>query len=133
MKEVMAVIRINKMNETKQALADVGITSFSATGRVLGRGKGLVDYRILHGAEQNYDEAIARLGESPTLIAKRLITIIVSDNFVERTVKAIIKANQTGNSGDGKIFVLPVLEATRVRTGETVTGPSGGSVLDAGI
>jgi nitrogen regulatory protein PII 2 len=56
---------------------------------------------------------------------------VVSDDWVERTVEAIIKTNQTGNAGDGKIFVLPILEATRVRTGETATGPSGGTVLDS--
>lgn len=131
MKEVMAVIRMNKINDTKRALNDAGITSFTATGRVLGRGKGLVDYRILHGAEEGTPEAIAQLGEGPRLVPKRLITVVVSDEWVERTVEAIIKTNQTGNSGDGKIFVLPVLEATRVRTGETVEGPSGGTVLDS--
>ena len=131
MKEVMAIIRINKMNQTKRALADAGITSFTATGKVHGRGKGQVDFRILHGAEDGYQEAIAQLGQGPRLVPKRLITVIVSDNFVQRTVDAIIAVNQTGNAGDGKIFVMPILEATRVRTGETVTGPSGGMVLDS--
>jgi nitrogen regulatory protein PII 2 len=131
MKEVMAVIRMNKINDTKRALNDAGITSFTATGRVLGRGKGLVDYRILHGAEEGAPEAIAQLGDGPRLVPKRLITVVVSDDYVERTVEAIIKTNQTGNSGDGKIFVLPILEATRVRTGETVEGASGGTVLDS--
>ena len=131
MKEVMAVIRMNKINDTKRALNAAGITSFTATGRVLGRGKGLVDYRILHGAEEGSPEAIAQLGDGPRLVPKRLITVVVSDDWVERTVEAIIKTNQTGNAGDGKIFVLPVLEATRVRTGETVKGPSGGTVLDS--
>lgn len=131
MKEVMAVIRMNKINDTKRALNDAGITSFTATGRVLGRGKGLVDYRILHGAEEGAPEAIAQLGDGPRLVPKRLITVVVSDDYVERTVEAIIKTNQTGNSGDGKIFVLPILEATRVRTGETVEGTSGGTVLDS--
>ena len=131
MKEVMAVIRMNKINDTKRALNDAGITSFTATGRVLGRGKGLVDYRILHGAEEGAPEAIAQLGDGPRLVPKRLITVVVSDDYVDRTVEAIIKTNQTGNSGDGKIFVLPILEATRVRTGETVEGPSGGTVLDS--
>lgn len=133
MKEVMAIIRMNMINKTKEALNDVGISSFTATGRVLGRGKGMVDYRIIHGAEENFPEAIDQLGQGPKLVAKRLITIVVSDHFVEKTVQAIIKTNQTGNAGDGKIFVLPVLEAIRVRTGETVTGPEGSSVLDAGI
>lgn len=131
MKEVMAIIRQNKINPTKRALNDAGITSFTATGRVQGRGKGMVDYRVLHGAEEGYQEAISHLGDTPMLVPKRLITVVVSDNWVERTVKAIIEANQTGNCGDGKIFVLPIIEATRVRTGETVTGASGGNVLDS--
>ena len=131
MKEVMAMIRINKVNATKRALNAAGITSFTATGKVLGRGKGMVDYRVLHGAEDGYPEAISQLGQGPRLVPKRLITVIVSDNFIERTVKAIIDVNQTGNSGDGKIFVMPILEATRVRTGEIVKGESGGSVLDS--
>jgi len=130
-KEVMAMIRINRINATKRALNEVGITSFTATGKVLGRGKGLVDFRILEGAKEGRQEAISLLGDGPRLVPKRLITVIVSDNFVERTVKAIIKANHTGNAGDGKIFVLPILEATRVRTGETVRGASGGTVLDS--
>jgi nitrogen regulatory protein PII 2 len=131
MKEVMAVIRMNKINDTKRALNEAGISSFTATGRVLGRGKGLVDYRVLHGAENGAPEAIAQLGEGPRMVPKRLITVVVSDDWVERTVNAIIKTNQTGNAGDGKIFVLPILEATRIRTGETVEGPSGGDVLDS--
>jgi nitrogen regulatory protein PII 2 len=131
MKEVMAIIRMNRINDTKRALNEAGISSFMAIGRVLGRGKGLVDYRVLHGAEEGVPEAIAELGDGPRLVPKRLLSVVVSDDWVERTVKAIIDTNQTGNSGDGKIFVLPVLEATRVRTGETVVGASGGNVLDS--
>ena len=63
MKEVMAVIRMNKMNETKQALAEAGISSFTARD-VVGRGKGKVDYLLLKGAEEGYEEAIAQLGPS---------------------------------------------------------------------
>lgn len=131
MKEVMAVIRMNKINDTKRALNEAGISSFTATGRVQGRGKGMVDYRVLHGAGEGAEEAIDQLGEGPRLVPKRLITVVVSDDWVEKTVNTIIKTNQTGNAGDGKIFVLPILEATRVRTGETVEGPSGGDVLDS--
>jgi len=131
MKQVMAIIRINRINATKKALNDVGITSFTATGRVLGRGKGLVDYRLLDGAKAGHTEAIAQLGQGPRLVPKRRITVIVSDDWVERTVKAIIGANQTGSPGDGKIFVMPVLEAVRVRTGERAEGASGGNVLDS--
>jgi nitrogen regulatory protein PII 2 len=131
MKEVMAVIRMNKINATKRALNEAGITSFSATGRVLGRGKGLVDFNILHGAEEGREEAISLLGQGPRLVPKRMLTVVVSDDWVERTVKAIIDVNQTGNAGDGKIFVIPVSEAYRVRTGEMAAGACGGDVLDS--
>lgn len=131
MKEVMAVIRINKMNKTKKVLNQAGITSFSATGNVLGRGKGVLDYRIIEGAKEGHQEAINLLGEGPKFVPKRLISVIVSDSWVERTVDAIINANQEGRAGDGKIFVIPVLEAYRVRTGEKAAGESGGTVLDS--
>lgn len=119
MKEIIAVIRINKMNETKKALIDAGISSFTATGRVLGRGKGQVHYDILKGAEEGSPEAIAHLGSSPRLVAKRLLAVVVPDDQVKTTVETIIKTNQTGKPGDGKIFVTPVIETIRVRTGET--------------
>ena len=126
MKDIMAIIRINKMNETKKALEEAGITSMTATGRVMGRGKGNVDYRVLSGAQEGREEAISQLDTNgPRLIPKRLITIIVPDKLVKKTVDAIIKANQTGQAGDGKIFVLPVVESHRVRTAE-----SGDKVLD---
>jgi nitrogen regulatory protein PII 2 len=131
MKEIMAVIRQNKINVTKKALADAGITSFTATGSVTGRGKGFVDFKILHAAAQENSQAISLLGQGPRLVPKRLITVIVSDSFADRTIAAIIEPNKTGNPGDGKIFVMPILEATRVRTAETVTGASGGNVLDS--
>ena len=131
MKEVMTVIRINKINATKRALNAAGITSFTATNKVLGRGKGIVDYRVLDAAKAGSQEAISLLGDGPRLVPKRLLIIVVSDNFLDRTVKAIIDVNQTGQAGDGKIFVMPILEATRIRTGETVKGASGGSVLDS--
>ena len=125
MKEVMAVIRINKINKTKKALSEAGIAAFTATGKVLGRGKGMVDYRILHGAENGYSEAISQLGQGPRLVAKRLITVILPDDKVDLAVKTMIEVNQTGNAGDGKIFVMPVIDAMKVRTGE-----SGDKVLD---
>ncbi len=117
MKEVMAVIRMNMINKTKIALADAGISSITARD-CLGRGKGLVDLRLLKGAEKGYEEAISQLGQSQRLIPKRVLFIVVPDKTVEKTVKTIIKVNQTGKSGDGKIFVVPVLDSVRVRTGE---------------
>ncbi|HEX7713126.1 MAG TPA: P-II family nitrogen regulator [Bacillota bacterium] len=119
MKEVMAIIRMNMMNQTKQALADAGITSFTATGRVAGRGKGKVDLRTLQGAENGYDEAISQLSKGPRLYPKRLLTVVVPDTLVRTVVETLITTNRTGQPGDGKIFVLPVSEAYRVRTGET--------------
>ncbi len=117
MKEVMAVIRMNMISKTKIALAGAGISSITARD-CLGRGKGLVDLRLLKGAEKGYEEAISQLGQSQRLIPKRILFIVVPDKMVEKTVKTIIKVNQTGKSGDGKIFVVPVLDSVRVRTGE---------------
>ncbi|MBW2709362.1 MAG: P-II family nitrogen regulator, partial [Deltaproteobacteria bacterium] len=77
-----------------------------------------VDLKLLKGAEQGYEEAISQLGQSQRLIPKRLLFIVVKDKMVEKTVKTIIKVNKTGKSGDGKIFVMPVFDSVRVRTGE---------------
>ncbi|HEX2970742.1 MAG: P-II family nitrogen regulator [Bacillota bacterium] len=116
MKEVLAVIRMNMMNKTKKALADAGISSFNACP-VFGRGKGNVDFRILKGAEQGQEEAISQLG-SLKLIPKRLLDLVVPDELVLTVVQVLIKANQTGHAGDGKVFVMPCEDAIRVRTGE---------------
>jgi nitrogen regulatory protein PII 2 len=117
MKEVMAVIRMNKINETKRALSNAGISSFHAR-ECLGRGKGVVDFNLLKGAEKGYEEAIAQLGQSQRLVPKRMITVMAPDKQVSTVVKTIIEVNRTGKSGDGKIFVIPLLQAIRVRTGE---------------
>ncbi|MFZ2630640.1 MAG: P-II family nitrogen regulator [Desulfosalsimonadaceae bacterium] len=124
MKEIMAIIRINKMNQTKRALSEAGIPSITARD-ALGRGKGLVDVELLKGAEKGFEEAISQLGQSGRLIPKRAMVIVVPDRLVDKTVKTIIRENQTGKSGDGMIFVMPCLDAIRVRTGE-----SGDVVLD---
>lgn len=117
MKEVLAVIRMNKMNQTRQALADAGISGFHARP-VFGRGKGNVDFRILKGAEEGHEEAISQLGTTIKLIPKRMINFMVPDDKVETVVNTIITVNQTGHPGDGKIFVMPCDDAVRVRTGE---------------
>jgi len=124
MKEVVAVIRMNKINDTKKALAAAGISSMNAK-ECLGRGKGLVDFKVLQGAEKGYEEAISQLGQSQRLVPKRMVTIVVPDKLVSRVVSTIIEVNKTGKSGDGKIFVMPILETYKVRTGE-----SGDAVLD---
>ena len=124
MKAIMAIIRINMMNKTKKALSDAGIPSMTAKD-VLGRGKGLVDYSLLEGAEKGYEEAIAQLGHSQRLIPKRLLFVVVPEKLKSKAVTTIITVNQTGKSGDGKIFVMPVGGSFRVRTGE-----GGDKVLD---
>ena len=126
MKEILAIIRMNKMNETKRALAGVAIPSFTAR-KVMGRGQGKVDYLLLKGAEEGYEEAINQLGPGPKMMPKRMLTIVVPDAQVEKVVKTVIEVNKTGSPGDGKIFVMPILEAARIRTGET-----GDAVLDEG-
>jgi nitrogen regulatory protein PII 2 len=124
MKEIMAIVRINMMNKTKKALAEAGISSVTARD-ALGRGKGLVDLSLLEGAEKGYEEAIAQLGQSQRLIPKRIFFVVVPDRLAPKTVKTIMEVNHTGKSGDGKIFVMPVADAVRVRTGE-----AGDLVLD---
>lgn len=118
MKEIISVIRINKVNATKKALIEAGIPAFTATGRVMGRGKGQVHYDILNGAAEGHPEAIAQLGNAPRLVAKRILTVVVPDELCQSAIDTIIKANQTGKPGDGKIFVTPIIETIRVRTGE---------------
>ncbi len=124
MKEIMAIVRINMMNRTKKALAEAGVSSITARD-ALGRGKGLVDMSLLEGAEKGYEEAIVQLGQTQRLIPKRIFFVVVPDRLVRKTVETIIKVNRTGKSGDGKIFVMPVTDAVRVRTAE-----AGDQVLD---
>ena len=117
MKEVIAVVRINMMNQTKKALSDAGIAAFFAH-ECQGRGKGFVNPKILEGVDKGYEEAASVLGEKGKLYPKRMVTAVVEDSQVDDVVQAIIAVNTTGKPGDGKIFVLPVGDAIRVRTGE---------------
>lgn len=120
MKEIIAIIRMNKVNVTKKALADIGVCGLHAM-KVMGRGKVHVDFALLNeiGSGEEIGELLADgLAKGSRLIPKRLITILVRDQDVEKVVSAIIKVNKEGNKGDGKIFVSPILDAARVRTGE---------------
>lgn len=120
MKEIVAIIRMNKVNVTKKALADIGVCGLHAM-KVMGRGKVHVDFALLNeiGSGEEIGELLADgLAKGSRLIPKRLITILVRDQDVEKVVSAIIKVNKEGNKGDGKIFVSPILDAARVRTGE---------------
>lgn len=117
MKEVIAVVRMNMMNKTKAALTEAGIDAFFAH-EAQGRGLGFINRSLIEGAEQGYEEAASLLGEKGKLYAKRMITVVVKDDEVNDVVEAIIDVNKTGKPGDGKIFVCPVADAVRVRTGE---------------
>jgi nitrogen regulatory protein PII 2 len=118
MKEVMAIVRFNKMNITKRALADAGFYSMT-TLKIMGRGRIAADYPPLQGTGEGHKDAASGTGTALSLAPKRLITVVVPDEQVKAAVEAIIEVNRTGHPGDGKIFVLPVLDAVRVRTGET--------------
>ena len=121
MKEVMAIIRQNKVNQTKEALVKEGIPAFTCL-KVLGRGKKTIDLSIIQDIVEAGEVPISTVGESLTeasrLIPKRFFTVIVEDAEVDKVVSIIIENNQTGNPGDGKIFVIPIEESIRVRSGE---------------
>ena len=117
MKEVMAIIRMNKMNQTKQALADAGVASFTAR-KVMGRGKGKVDYLLMKGAEAGCEEAIVQLGPGPKLIPKRLLNVVVPDDLVTLGRADDHRGEPDGQPRRRQVFVMPVSDAFRVRTGE---------------
>lgn len=125
MKTIIAIIKINMMNETKRALSDAGISSMTAVGGVYGRGKGLWEKKVIDAATKDIPEAIEHLGTEPRLRPQRMIYVTVPDDKKKLVVDTIMKVNRTGEPGDGKIFVVPEFDAIRVRTGE-----SGDSVLD---
>jgi nitrogen regulatory protein PII 2 len=118
MKQIIAVIRMNMMNATKQALIEAGFPAFTAR-KVVGRGKGNVDVRVMQSAEAGAPEAIARLrDDGPMLLPNRMMTVAAPDDSVPKLIETIIRVNRTGKCGDGKIFVVPVEDAVRIRTGE---------------
>lgn len=105
MKKVEAIIRKSKFDEVKTALHSVEVNFFS--------------YWDVTGVGNEKQGHVYRgISYSTSEIQRRYLSIVVSDEFVDRTVQAIIDSGATGSVGDGKIFVLPVEEAYRVRTGE---------------
>ncbi|AEY66768.1 P-II family nitrogen regulator [Clostridium sp. BNL1100] len=123
MKEVMAFIRTNKVNKTKEALANAGFPAFSCRP-CLGRGKKSLDATVLNYIMEAGELPVSKVGEAFTetarLIPKRFFSLVVDDEQVDLAVKTIINVNQTGNPGDGKIFVIPIQETYKVRTGENL-------------
>ncbi|MGB9979056.1 P-II family nitrogen regulator [Methanobacterium sp.] len=115
MKEIVAIIRPNKMAQTKEVLTALGFPAMTAH-RVLGRGR----QKAIIG-EVSFDiQKPELLNEEGTMryIPKRLISLVVPDEDAKLAVEAIMRVNQTGQIGDGKLFVCPVEEAVRVRTKE---------------
>ena len=117
MKEVIAIVRMNMMNKTKEAITEAGIDAFFAH-EAQGRGLGFVNRKLIEGAEEGFEEAAVLLGEKGKLYPKRMVTVVVEDEEVETVIDAIMETNRTGKPGDGKIFVMPIADAVRVRTGE---------------
>jgi nitrogen regulatory protein P-II 1 len=107
MKKIEAIIKPFKLDEVKEALQDVGVQGITVTeAKGFGRQKGHTE--LYRGAEYVVD-----------FLPKVKIEIVVDEGRVEASVDAIQKAARTGRIGDGKIFVLNVEEAIRIRTGET--------------
>ncbi|PYG84820.1 nitrogen regulatory protein P-II family [Ruminiclostridium sufflavum DSM 19573] len=123
MKEIMAVIRTDKVNLTKEALANAGFPAFCCRP-CLGRGKKSLDATVLNYIMETGELPVSKIGEAFTetarLIPKRFLTLVIEDEQVDLAIKTIFKTNQTGNPGDGKIFVIPIEETYKVRTGETI-------------
>ena len=132
MKEITAIIRRDKLPQTKKALEELGYPSMTIQS-VDGRGKqkgSMCDY-----ADEDMPESFCpavKLTPTPSTYAmehtlpkvalyvpKRLLTVVAPDDVVTTIVKSIIKVNQTGRRGDGKIFVTPIEGALRIRTSET--------------
>jgi nitrogen regulatory protein PII 2 len=133
MKEITAIIRRGKLPETKQVLEELGypfLTIQSVDGR--GKQKGVVcaEAEIYPEMPDSFCTAVKLTPTPPAYalehtlpkavlyVPKKMLTIVVPDDAVTEVVQAIIKVNQTGKHGDGKIFVSPIEAAVRVRTGE---------------
>lgn len=118
MKEVIAIIRRHNLQDTKAGLLGIGVPALTMVS-VEGRGK----EKGLPGWNYELDPALNALDEKNTgtcmrFIPKRMISTVVEDADVQKVVETIIRTNQSGHIGDGKIFVCPVEDSIRVRTGE---------------
>jgi nitrogen regulatory protein PII len=106
MKMVIAIIRPHKLQEVKEALAEAGIKGMTVSDvRGYGRQRGHVER--FRGSEYTVD-----------LVPKVKIEIVLRDDQVEDAIKAIIPAARTGEIGDGRIFVIPVEDSIKIRTGD---------------
>ena len=107
MKMIMAIIKPFKLDDVREALAELGVTGITVTEvKGFGRQKGHTE--LYRGAEYVVD-----------FLPKVKVELVIKDSDVDRCVEAIVKAAKTGKIGDGKIFVTPVEQVVRIRTGET--------------
>ncbi|CAJ36852.1 P-II family nitrogen regulator [Methanocella arvoryzae] len=132
MKEIIAIVRMNRTGATKKALIEAGVAGFMAV-KVEGRGKlvadpALIEKRKAQLMSMSFDD-VTEAGATEKLVTdfldgtrlfpRRLFTVLAHDEDVPRIVEAIMRANRTDcKVGDGKIFVMPMHDAVRVRTGE---------------
>ena len=106
MKLLKAIVRQNKVDEVKDALTRIGISGMTVT-EVRGHGKQKGHTAIYRGKEYNV-----------SLLPKMQIEVVVNDSITDEAIKAIIQSARTGEIGDGRVFVLPVGETYKIRTGE---------------
>ena len=107
MKKIEAIIKPFKLDDVREALTELGITGMTVS-EVKGFGRQRGHTEVYRGAEYAVD-----------FLPKVKSEVVLPDDQIERTVEVIIEAARSGKSGDGKIFVLPVEEVIRIRTGET--------------
>ncbi|PYR93808.1 MAG: P-II family nitrogen regulator [Acidobacteria bacterium] len=106
MKLLKAIIRPNKVDEVKDALAKLNLSGMTVT-EVRGHGKQKGHTAIYRGKEYNV-----------SLLPKMEIEVVVADSIVDEAIRAIVEAARTGEIGDGRVFVIPVEQSYRIRTGE---------------
>ena len=107
MKMIMAIIKPFKLDDVREALAETGVAGITVTEvKGFGRQKGHTE--LYRGAEYVVD-----------FLPKMKVEVVVKDADIERCIEAIVRAAKTGKIGDGKIFVTPVEQVVRIRTGET--------------
>ncbi len=107
MKLVIAIIQPYKLDEVKEELYAAGVNLLTVS-EVLG-----------HGRQKGVTEVYRGVKETGNLLRKVRLEIAVNDNFLDATVKAVVKGAKTGETGDGKIFVMDLEQCIRIRTGET--------------
>jgi nitrogen regulatory protein PII len=107
MKLIVAIVKPFKVDDVKEALRDVGVTGITVSeARGFGRQRGHTE--VYRGAEYQVD-----------FVPKARVEVVVEDDMVDGVIDAIVKSARTGKIGDGKVFLLPLEDVVRIRTGES--------------